>query len=60
MAPASGALRQQDIGAQLILIQPHVVPGAVGTLATSGIWLTEHWGHWEGAGGTASSWSWHP
>lgn len=46
----SGALSQRDIGVQLIHIKPHIVPGAVGTVVTFGIWLTERWGPGGGQG----------
>ena len=46
----SGTLSQRDIGVQLIHIKPHIVPGAVGTVVTFGIWLTERWGPGGGQG----------
>ena len=46
----SGALSQRDIGVQLIHIKPHIVSGAVGTVVTFGIWLTERWGPGGGQG----------
>lgn len=50
-SPVLGALSQRDSGVQLIHIKPHFVPGAVGTVVTFGIWLTEHRRLWERAGG---------
>lgn len=49
-SPVSGALSQQDVGVHLIHIKPHIVPGAVGTVVTFGIWLTERWGPGGGQG----------
>lgn len=42
MIPILGALSQQDIGAQMIPIKAHIVPVAVRTVVSFGIWLTEH------------------
>ena len=49
-SPVSGALSQRDIGVHLIHIKPRIVPGAVGTVVTFGIWLTERWGPGGGQG----------